>query len=60
MPFGLLQPLADGAKMLSKEDVIPTYVNKPLYHPGPVDRDHRRHDGLCGDPVRAGGPTPGS
>ncbi len=31
VPFGLLQPLADGAKMLLKEDVIPRYVNKPLY-----------------------------
>jgi NADH-quinone oxidoreductase subunit H len=30
-PFGLFQPLADGAKMLLKEDVVPTYVNKPLY-----------------------------
>src|SRR4051794_29643612 len=30
-PFGLLQPLADGAKMFLKEDVIPAYVNKPLY-----------------------------
>ena len=31
VPFALLQPLADGAKMLLKEDVIPTYVSKPLY-----------------------------
>src|SRR3954465_15783320 len=31
LPFGLLQPLADGAKMLLKEDVVPRYVNKPLY-----------------------------
>jgi NADH-quinone oxidoreductase subunit H len=31
VPFGLLQPLADGAKMLLKEDVVPGYVNKPLY-----------------------------
>src|SRR4051812_5574668 len=31
LPFGLLQPLADGAKMILKEDVIPGYVNKPLY-----------------------------
>jgi len=31
IPFGLLQPLADGAKMLLKEDVVPRYVNKPLY-----------------------------
>jgi NADH-quinone oxidoreductase subunit H len=30
-PFGLLQPLADGAKMILKEDVIPEYVNKPIY-----------------------------
>jgi NADH-quinone oxidoreductase subunit H len=31
LPLGLLQPLADGAKMLLKEDVVPRYVNKPLY-----------------------------
>lgn len=31
IPFGLLQPLADGAKMLLKEDVIPGYVDRPLY-----------------------------
>jgi NADH-quinone oxidoreductase subunit H len=30
-PGGLFQPLADGLKMLLKEDVIPSYVNKPLY-----------------------------
>src|ERR1700761_6845571 len=30
-PFALLQPLADGAKMLLKEDVVPAYVNKPLF-----------------------------
>ena len=41
IPFGLLQPLADGAKMLLKEGVVPTYVNKPLYMLAPVDRDHR-------------------
>jgi NADH-quinone oxidoreductase subunit H len=29
--FGLLQPLVDGAKMILKEDVIPSYVNKPIY-----------------------------
>jgi NADH-quinone oxidoreductase subunit H len=31
IPFGLLQPLADAAKMLLKEDVIPRYVDRPLY-----------------------------
>ena len=31
VPFALLQPLADGAKMLLKEDVVPKYVTKPLY-----------------------------
>jgi NADH-quinone oxidoreductase subunit H len=36
IPFGLLQPLADGAKMLLKEDVIPSYVNRPLYLLAPM------------------------
>ncbi|MFO0890118.1 MAG: NADH-quinone oxidoreductase subunit NuoH [Isosphaeraceae bacterium] len=36
IPFGLLQPLADGAKMLIKEDVIPDYVARPLYILAPV------------------------
>jgi NADH-quinone oxidoreductase subunit H len=36
VPFGLLQPLADGAKMLLKEGVIPGYVNKPLYLRAPM------------------------
>jgi NADH-quinone oxidoreductase subunit H len=36
IPFGLLQALADGAKMLLKEDVVPSYVNKPLYLLAPM------------------------
>jgi NADH-quinone oxidoreductase subunit H len=36
VPFGLLQPLADGAKMVLKEDVIPGYVSKPLYVLAPL------------------------
>ena len=36
IPFGLLQPLADGAKMLLKEGVVPGYVNKPLYMLAPM------------------------
>ena len=30
-PWGLLQPLADGLKFITKEDVIPNHVNKPVY-----------------------------
>ena len=30
-PWGLLQPIADAAKFLSKEDVIPNHVNKWRY-----------------------------
>src|SRR4051812_5156115 len=36
IPFGLLQTLADPAKMLLKEDVIPAYVSKPLYLLAPM------------------------
>lgn len=34
-PFGLLQPLADGLKMLMKEDFVPQSSNKFLFHIGP-------------------------
>src|SRR4051795_5900956 len=30
-PYGLIQPLVDGAKMLLKEDVTPGYVARPVY-----------------------------
>src|ERR1022692_2758497 len=30
-PHGLLQPLADVIKLITKEDLIPPYVNKLLY-----------------------------
>jgi NADH-quinone oxidoreductase subunit H len=36
IPFGLLQALADGAKLLLKESVVPSYVNKPLYLLAPI------------------------
>ncbi len=35
-PFGLLQPLVDGAKSFLKEDLIPTSVYKPLYLLAPI------------------------
>jgi NADH-quinone oxidoreductase subunit H len=35
-PFGLLQPLADGAKFLFKEDITPPYAYKALYIAAPM------------------------
>jgi NADH-quinone oxidoreductase subunit H len=35
-PFGLLQPLADGAKLFLKEDLLPTAVYRPLYILAPI------------------------
>src|SRR6478609_2517354 len=35
-PFGLLQPVADGIKLLMKEVIVPTNASKGLYLLGPV------------------------
>jgi NADH-quinone oxidoreductase subunit H len=35
-PFGLLQPLADGAKLFLKEDIMPTGVHRLLYIIAPM------------------------
>jgi NADH-quinone oxidoreductase subunit H len=35
-PFGLLQPLVDGAKLFLKEDLLPTDVYRPLYILAPI------------------------
>ncbi|MDP8922076.1 MAG: NADH-quinone oxidoreductase subunit NuoH [Chloroflexota bacterium] len=35
-PFGLLQSVADAVKLLSKEDVIPARVDKPLFILAPI------------------------
>ncbi len=35
-PFGLLQPLADGAKLLSKEDLIPANADKRIFLIAPL------------------------
>ena len=53
IPFGLLQPLADGAKMLLKEGVVPGYVNKPLYLLAPMIAIVAALIGLRRDPVRS-------
>jgi NADH-quinone oxidoreductase subunit H len=35
-PFGLLQPLVDGAKLFLKEDLVPSAVYRPLYLISPI------------------------
>jgi NADH-quinone oxidoreductase subunit H len=35
-PFGLLQPLVDGAKLFLKEDLMPTAVYRPLFILAPI------------------------
>jgi NADH-quinone oxidoreductase subunit H len=35
-PFGLMQTLADMLKLLSKQLITPSHVDKPLYHLAPV------------------------
>ncbi len=35
-PFGLLQPIADGVKLLFKEDLTPPHVYKPLFIAAPM------------------------
>src|SRR5436305_8350706 len=36
LPWGLLQPIADGLKFLFKEQVIPDHVDKVFYLLGPT------------------------
>ena len=35
-PFGLLQPVADGIKMLIKEDIVPARADKGVHFLAPV------------------------
>jgi NADH-quinone oxidoreductase subunit H len=35
-PFGLLQPLADGIKLIFKESITPSQVDKPIYFLAPA------------------------
>jgi NADH-quinone oxidoreductase subunit H len=34
--FGLLQPLADGLKLFSKETILPTYANLGIFIMAPI------------------------
>lgn len=35
-PFGLMQPLADALKLMMKEDITPSGVDKPVYYLAPL------------------------
>lgn len=35
-PWGLLQPLADGLKLMQKEDIVPRAVDRPLFELAPL------------------------
>jgi len=35
-PHGILQPLADGLKLMFKEDIIPTFADKPVFIIAPM------------------------
>ena len=35
-PFGLLQPLADGIKLVFKEDLVPAQADKPIFALAPM------------------------
>jgi NADH-quinone oxidoreductase subunit H len=35
-PWGLLQPIADGIKFVMKEEVVPSYVHRPIYMAAPA------------------------
>ena len=35
-PYGLLQPIADGLKLVIKEDIMPAWVDKPVYWIAPL------------------------
>lgn len=35
-PFGLLQPIADGVKLFSKETIVPSGANKPVFFIAPM------------------------
>ena len=35
-PYGLLQPIADGLKLLIKEDIMPAWVDRPVYWIAPL------------------------
>ena len=55
-PFGFFQPIADGIKSFTKEDMIPANADKPLFVMVPHDRRFFGPLHVCGDPFRGHGP----
>jgi NADH-quinone oxidoreductase subunit H len=51
-PAGLLQPIADALKLLTKEIIQPTAASKGLFLLGPGHDHHAGAGGLGGDSVR--------
>ncbi len=35
-PYGIMQPIADGIKSLTKEDIVPSIANKPVHFLAPI------------------------
>jgi len=35
-PYGLLQPVADGLKLMAKEDILPSWTDRPIYWLAPL------------------------
>ena len=50
-PFGLLQPVADGIKMLIKEDIVPMRADKVVHFLAPILIAAPRSGARC-DPLR--------
>ena len=41
-PFGLFQPVADGIKFMTKEDIVPETADWPLFNMAPLVADGAR------------------
>ena len=53
-PFGLLQPIADGVKLLFKETILPAGANRVIFIAAPMLTFIPWPDRLGGDPLRRG------
>ena len=51
-PFGLLQPFADGLKLLLKETIVPSGANRVVFVAAPIVTFTLEPRRLGGDPVR--------